>query len=88
MSEINKEGIKLLDVRIDCSPIKLLLGSDVYGRLLTSKKGTLSSGVTAIETKLGWTISRIIPGINEHSMPMCVLSICCHIIKILRDLGI
>lgn len=36
--------------------IKLLIGADMAGRLLTGKIVNLKSGITAIQTKLGWTV--------------------------------
>lgn len=41
----------------DChGPIELLIGADVAGKLMTGGFKRLNSDLTAIETKLGWTI--------------------------------
>ncbi|GFX67889.1 DUF1758 domain-containing protein [Trichonephila clavipes] len=36
--------------------IDLLIGADVMGRLLTGNVVTLHSGLTTVESKLGWTV--------------------------------
>ncbi|XP_030747168.1 uncharacterized protein LOC115875798 [Sitophilus oryzae] len=40
----------------DSSPIELLIGADVVGRLYTGKRRVLKCGLVAIETLLGWTL--------------------------------
>ncbi|XP_015124484.1 uncharacterized protein LOC107046388 [Diachasma alloeum] len=37
-------------------PISLLIGADVVGRLYTGGLHNLDSGITAVETRLGWTL--------------------------------
>ncbi|GBM01675.1 hypothetical protein AVEN_271930-1 [Araneus ventricosus] len=49
-------GIKLTDVGRDSPPIRVLLGADILGSILTGRIEVLSSGVSAVETLLGWTI--------------------------------
>ena len=34
----------------------MLIGADVYGKLLSGKIRSLSRGLVAIETRLGWTL--------------------------------
>ncbi|GFX88623.1 integrase catalytic domain-containing protein [Trichonephila clavipes] len=48
-------GIKLTDVIRDSPPIRVLLGTDILGSL-TGRIEVLSSGVSAVETLLGWSI--------------------------------
>ncbi|GFT83806.1 DUF1758 domain-containing protein [Trichonephila clavipes] len=56
LSELVSRGINLTDVGKDSSPIRVLLGADILGSLLTGRIEVLSSGVSAVETLLGWTI--------------------------------
>ncbi|XP_035232962.1 uncharacterized protein LOC118204777 [Stegodyphus dumicola] len=44
------------DIGTGCPEIEILIGSDVYGQLLTGRIKQLNNGLTAIQTKLGWTI--------------------------------
>ncbi|KAF8778730.1 hypothetical protein HNY73_015426 [Argiope bruennichi] len=37
-------------------PIEILIGADVAGKLITGNHLQLKNGITAIETKLGWTV--------------------------------
>lgn len=37
-------------------PISLLIGADIVGKLYTGKICNLKCGVTAVETRLGWTL--------------------------------
>ncbi|XP_055933000.1 uncharacterized protein LOC129963021 [Argiope bruennichi] len=57
LSEFASRGIKLTDVGIgrDSPPIRVL-GADILGSILTGRIEVLSSGVSAVETLLGWTI--------------------------------
>ncbi|XP_067121310.1 uncharacterized protein [Centruroides vittatus] len=61
--ELSNMGISLSDCQ---GPIELLIGADVAGKLMTGGLRTLKSGLTAIETKLGWTI---LGRTKEHSEP-------------------
>ncbi|UYV62776.1 hypothetical protein LAZ67_2001895 [Cordylochernes scorpioides] len=58
MTELRSKGIDL-DVYRSNTEIELLLGADVYAKLLTGKKIELESGPVALETKLGWTVLEI-----------------------------
>ncbi|GFX43538.1 uncharacterized protein TNCV_509871 [Trichonephila clavipes] len=56
--------------------INLLIGADVLGKLLTGNSVELESGLTAVETKLGWTVfgkgscvkDNIVTTLSMHSM--------------------
>ncbi|XP_031356628.1 uncharacterized protein LOC116180664 [Photinus pyralis] len=74
VKELNRKKIKLSDVGDGCPPIEILLGVDVYGRLLTGNKITLSNEVTAIETKLGWTLCGRMGERDDNNLSMCILS--------------
>lgn len=56
LAELASRGIKLTDVGKDTPPIRVLLGADVLGSILTGRIEVLTSGVSAVETSLGWTI--------------------------------
>ncbi|GFS56086.1 DUF1758 domain-containing protein [Nephila pilipes] len=56
----------------------LLIGADILGKLLTGNTVVLECGLTAVETKLGWTvfgkgscrIDNILPSLSIHSMSL------------------
>lgn len=56
--ELCRDDLSNLGIYLnDCyGPIELLIGADVAGKLMTGGFKRLKSGLTAIETKLGWTI--------------------------------
>ncbi|KAF8786055.1 hypothetical protein HNY73_009944 [Argiope bruennichi] len=56
IAELASRRIKLTDVGQDTPPIRVLLGADVLGRILIGRIEILASGISAIETLLGWTI--------------------------------
>ncbi|GFY40199.1 integrase catalytic domain-containing protein [Trichonephila inaurata madagascariensis] len=59
LSELASRGIKLTDVGRDSPPVRVLLEADILGSILTGRIEVLSSGVSAVETLLGWTILRL-----------------------------
>lgn len=46
----------MTDIGQGIQPIALLLGADIVGKLYTGKLHNLDSGITAVETRLGWTL--------------------------------
>ncbi|CAL1287820.1 unnamed protein product [Larinioides sclopetarius] len=56
LAELASRGIKLTDVGRDTPPIRVLLGADVLGSILTGRVEVFTSGISAVETLLGWTI--------------------------------
>ncbi|UYV74943.1 hypothetical protein LAZ67_12001873 [Cordylochernes scorpioides] len=73
MTELRSKGIDL-DVYRSNTEIELLLGADVYAKLLTGKKIELESGPVALETKLGWTVSGKVLGNVQTTKSQSVLS--------------
>ncbi|UYV82492.1 hypothetical protein LAZ67_21002516 [Cordylochernes scorpioides] len=64
-----------LDVYRSNTEIELLLGADVYAKLLTGKKIELESGPVALETKLGWTVSgKVLENVQTTKSRSSVLS--------------
>ncbi|UYV67624.1 hypothetical protein LAZ67_5001398 [Cordylochernes scorpioides] len=59
--------IWLSDLGRDSPKIELLIGSDIYGSLLSGRVKQLENGLTAIETHLGWTICGPSPKKDEQS---------------------
>ncbi|GFY48123.1 integrase catalytic domain-containing protein [Trichonephila inaurata madagascariensis] len=60
LKEFEMHGIKLTDLenstlKVD-KEIKLLIGADVGGKLFTGKIIPLKSNLTAVHTRLGWTV--------------------------------
>ncbi|GFT43813.1 uncharacterized protein TNCV_2547701 [Trichonephila clavipes] len=61
---------------VEETEINLLIGADVLGKLLTGNSVELESGLTAVETKLGWTVfgkgscvkDNIVTTLSMHSM--------------------
>ncbi|GFU29513.1 DUF5641 domain-containing protein [Nephila pilipes] len=56
LNELKNKGIILSDPSCKETEIGLLIGADNIGKLLTGNLIELDSGLTAIETKLGWTV--------------------------------
>ncbi|CAL1293989.1 unnamed protein product [Larinioides sclopetarius] len=56
LAELASRGIKVTDVGRDTPPIRVLLGADVLGSILTGRIEVFTSGISAVETLLGWTI--------------------------------
>jgi len=61
MDELEKSGIRLSDTSppedIELQVISIQIGSDYWGSLITSAPKLLTNGMTAPNTKFGWTIS-------------------------------
>ncbi|GFU70697.1 uncharacterized protein TNCV_4657571 [Trichonephila clavipes] len=56
LKELRGKNIDLTDSSCEGAEIDLLIGADVMGRLLTGNVVTLHFGLTAVESKLGWTV--------------------------------
>ncbi|GBM37982.1 hypothetical protein AVEN_171165-1 [Araneus ventricosus] len=56
LAELQNHGIVLTDIGEETTPIRLLLGADVLGRILSGRIEVLKSDISAIETSLGWSI--------------------------------
>ena len=57
MQELKQKSIYVADLGDDSDEVELLIGADYYGHITTGRIHQLSMGLTAIETRLGWTIS-------------------------------
>ncbi|KAI5752980.1 hypothetical protein M8J77_022401 [Diaphorina citri] len=60
LEELKAEGIEISDVG-SSTDIDILLGSDIAGKLWSGKCVQLKSGLVAMETHLGWTLSGKLP---------------------------
>ncbi|GFU03121.1 DUF1758 domain-containing protein [Nephila pilipes] len=56
LTDLKKRKITLSDSVCDATEIDLLIGADVMGKLLTENIVELDSGLTAVESLLGWTV--------------------------------
>ncbi|GFT45477.1 DUF1758 domain-containing protein [Nephila pilipes] len=56
LNELKRKKIVFADFFREETDINLLIGSDVLGKLLTGNTVVLECGLTAVETKLGWTV--------------------------------
>ncbi|GFY09513.1 uncharacterized protein TNCV_4321921 [Trichonephila clavipes] len=56
LNELKNKEIILSDLNCKETEIGLLIGADNIGKLLTGNLIEFDSGLTAIETKLGWTV--------------------------------
>lgn len=56
LNELKQKRIWISDVGDTAPPIEIIIGADVFGKLLTGKIIQLDCGLTAFETKLGWTV--------------------------------
>lgn len=57
IQDLKKHNVELTDIGKDDIEIGLLIGNNMYARLLTGKKIDFANGLTALETYLGWTLS-------------------------------
>ncbi|UYV65694.1 hypothetical protein LAZ67_3005164, partial [Cordylochernes scorpioides] len=53
---LEQRKIKVTDLRNDNPPIELLIGADIYEKLMTGKTLQLDCGLTAMLTHFGWTL--------------------------------
>ncbi|UYV70147.1 hypothetical protein LAZ67_7001968, partial [Cordylochernes scorpioides] len=67
LNELKGSRIWLSDLGRDSPKIELLIGSDIYGSLLSGRVKQLENGLTAIETHLGRTICGPSPKKDEQT---------------------
>ncbi|GFU17285.1 uncharacterized protein NPIL_381231 [Nephila pilipes] len=78
LNELKRRKIVFADFFLEETEINLLIGADVIGKLLTGNTVVLECGLTAVETKLRWTvfgkgscrIDNILPSLSMHSMSL------------------
>ncbi|GFU53926.1 DUF1758 domain-containing protein [Trichonephila clavipes] len=76
LNELKRKKITFTDSFRRETEINLLIGADVLGKLLTENSVELKSGLTAVETKLGWTVfgngscvkDNILTALSMHSV--------------------
>ncbi|UYV80331.1 hypothetical protein LAZ67_18002470 [Cordylochernes scorpioides] len=78
LNELKGSRIWLSDLGRDSPKIELLIGSDIYGSLLSGRVKQLENGLTAIETHLGWTICGPSPKKDEQTDYSSLLVISMH----------
>lgn len=67
LNELKQHSIELSDVQHPRTTIDILIGADVAAKLWTGRKLELSSGLVAMETSLGWTLSGKLPNTNDDN---------------------
>ncbi|XP_054713062.1 uncharacterized protein LOC129222571 [Uloborus diversus] len=67
LNELKKLHVSLTDVDENPKAIHVLIGADVYGKLVTGKHEVLPCGLVAIETFLGWTLLGKSPEIERNT---------------------
>ena len=75
LAELRDRGVEIL--LEEDRPIDVLIGADVYGKLLTGRREILQCGLVAIETYLGWIVTGKIQGCTKVSS-MTALSMFVH----------
>ena len=76
LAKLAEANLKLSDVGEGRADIQLLIGGDYFAELLTGNLMRCGEGLTALETKIGWTLSGRIPGGSESSaMSVTAISI-------------
>lgn len=66
LGELARKNIHLTDLEYPTTEIEILIGSDFEGKLLTGRREELTSGLVAIETQLGWTLSGKLPTLSGN----------------------
>lgn len=69
IKELASHSVKLSDTG-EATDIEILVGADIAAKLWTGRRIPLSSGLVAMETSLGWTLSGKIPGAEEKGPPV------------------
>ncbi|XP_017877686.1 uncharacterized protein LOC108623602, partial [Ceratina calcarata] len=64
LQELDEINVKLTDVCSEEKTVAILIGADVAGKLFTGRIHVLDSGLTAMETRLGWTLMGKVPTIK------------------------
>ncbi|XP_072389388.1 uncharacterized protein [Diabrotica undecimpunctata] len=72
--ELRKLNIEISD-SYDSTPIELLIGSDIAGKLYTGRRHILNCNLVAIETLLGWTLMGKILVETHSNLSMISLSL-------------
>ncbi|XP_031349539.1 uncharacterized protein LOC116175519 [Photinus pyralis] len=67
LKKLDNKDIHLSDIDGDSTPIEVLIGADVIGKLFTGKICELSNGLTSFKTKLGWTVTGKLPSTSQLS---------------------
>ncbi|UYV63127.1 hypothetical protein LAZ67_2003230 [Cordylochernes scorpioides] len=73
--ELEQRKIKVTDLGNDNPPIELLIGVDIYGKLMTGKTLQLDCGLTAMLTHFGWTFLGSLKEWSDEDNSMLVMSI-------------
>lgn len=77
MDELEGLGIQLSDGPCRCdhaAPIRILIGADIAGKLMTGRTKQLKCGLTAIETHLGWTLMGQVPKYVDNNFACQIIS--------------
>ncbi|UYV71983.1 hypothetical protein LAZ67_9001435, partial [Cordylochernes scorpioides] len=72
--ELEQRKIKVTDLGNDNPPIELLIGADIYGKLITGKTLQLDCGLTAMLTHFGWTLLGSLKEWSDEENSMLVMS--------------
>ncbi|KAH1021907.1 hypothetical protein HUJ04_011391 [Dendroctonus ponderosae] len=72
--ELRRLNIQISD-SVTSSPIEVLIGSDIAGKLYTSRRHILQCGLVAVESMLGWTLMGKIPLENPQRLSMTSISL-------------
>jgi hypothetical protein len=62
MKELSQKKIPVTDTGTDSTIVDILIGSDLWGKLMTGRMCKLKSGLIAVESVFGWTLSGRLPG--------------------------
>jgi len=77
MNELRELNIPLTDgpdKDDHAQPIKILIGADIAGKLMTGRTKQLKCGLTAIETHLDWTLIGKVPNYVEDRLAVQIIS--------------
>ncbi|UYV73873.1 hypothetical protein LAZ67_11001226 [Cordylochernes scorpioides] len=71
--ELEQRKIKVTDLGNDNPPIELLIGADIYGKLMTGKTLQLDCVLTAMLTHFGWTLLGSLKEWSDEENSMLVM---------------
>lgn len=77
IQELKKKKIWITDMevaKVENPDIDVLIGSDYWGQLVTGKPIKLNSGLVAVKTLFGWTLSGPVPGYDSRGESAAMMS--------------
>jgi hypothetical protein len=86
IQEFANEKIFLTDTWSNSPEVEILIGSDLWGKMMTGRMRFLRNGVIAMESIFGWTLSGEVPSGFESSCSTAIISMAVPCEKSIQDM--